>query len=107
MRHMIVVKSDGSKTTYILTPVGKTSSAGTGDFISAHRALVAGNIDHLDHIRVVLVAAHGNLDPFGKNGPFLVYATAHGGHLSRDDGFGNIKSSLGKPSCPGFSGDFS
>ena len=74
---------------------GQTATAGVRDHIAAGGALVAGNVDDVDDVRIVLRAAHGQLHALGQNGALFIYAAAHGGRLARNDFLGNIGNGLG------------
>ena len=65
-------QADGSLAADILTPVGQTAAAGVGDLVAAHGALVTGDVDDLDNIGILPVAANGQLDTFVDNGPLLI-----------------------------------
>ena len=63
MRLLLMIKGNGSSFADILASMRKAAPAGLGYFIAAHRALIAGNIDHFDDIRVVFISAHRNFNP--------------------------------------------
>ncbi|CDC60546.1 unknown [Clostridium sp. CAG:448] len=105
MRHMVLIKHDGAEFTHVLATVRQASAAGVCHFIPADRAFVAGNIDDLNHIRVVLVAAHCDLHTLGKNCAFLIDAAPHGRRLAGDDGLGNVNGGFRQAICPCLSGN--
>ena len=70
--------------TCILTAMCDTSAAVVGDNISARRAVVTGNVERLDNVRIFSVAAGRKLDALGQNSPLLIHTAAHGGHLAWD-----------------------
>ncbi len=106
MCHVVFVKGECTEAAHILAPVGKAPAARRRDLVAADRALIAGNVDNLNHVGVVLVAAHGNLDALGQNGALLVYAAAHGRNFARHDGLGNIDCALRQAVCPCLPRDF-
>ena len=101
VRHMVVVKRDGAPLAHVLTAVGQAPPAGVGDLVPSSRALIAGNVNDLDNVGVVGMAAHGHLHPFGQNGPLLVHAAAHGGLFAGNDGLGNVHHVLQEFILPG------
>ena len=88
---MVFIKADCAAAAHILAAVRQAPAAGVCHFIAAHRALVAGDVDDLDHVGVVGAAAHGQFDALGQDGALLVYAAAHGGLLARHNDLGNIQ----------------
>ena len=100
MRDVIMVKSYCAKATHVLATVGKTAPARVGDFIAAHRAFVARDVDNFDDVRVVFVAAHRHFDALCKDCPFFIYATTHRRDFPRDDDFRNIQNVFFKRACP-------
>ncbi len=70
--------------------VGDAAAAGLGDGDAVHRALVAGDGQHLHHVGVARVAAQRQLHTLVDDGPLLVDAAAHGGlGIVRYDPFGD------------------
>ena len=102
VRHVVLVKRDCAEFAHVLATVSQATAASVGYFVAAHRALVARNVDYLYHIGVGLVAAHGNLDAFGKNCAFLVHTATHGGYFAGDDALGDVKHRFGKTIVPSF-----
>ena len=106
VRHMVGVKGERAEAAHILAPVRKASAARRRDLVTADRAFVAGDINDLNHVGVVLIAAHGYLDALGQDRALLVYTAAHGRDLARDDGLGNVDRAFRQTVCPCFPRDF-
>ncbi|MPM75817.1 hypothetical protein SDC9_122811 [bioreactor metagenome] len=70
------------------------AAADGGHVIAGDGALVTGDVQCLDDIRVFAVAAHRELDPLAQNRPLFVDAAAHRGLFTRYDGFRNIQQAL-------------
>ena len=87
---MMLVERDGAEAADVLAAVCKAAAAGVGDFVSAHRALVAGDLDDLDDVGVILVSAHSELYSLSENGALLIDAAAHCGSVSGYDHFRNV-----------------
>ena len=104
MSHVLSVEADGAPAAYILAAVSQTAAAGVGDFIAAYRALVAGNIDDLDHIGVGTVAAHRQTDALRQDGALLIHAAAHGRLCTGNDILGNIQHVFHQRAVPGLPG---
>ena len=102
---VVMVKGDRAALADVLTAMRQAAAAGGGDFIAGSRAFVAGDVDDLDHVVVVLVAAHGDLHALAENGALLEDAAAHGGFLAGGDDLGNIKDILQQCAVPGVAGD--
>lgn len=66
------------------------ASARGGDENAVNRALVAGNVDDLDDVRIILVAAERELNTLLKYRAFLVDAATHARLGTGDDFLGNI-----------------
>ena len=77
VRHM-VMEADGALGTDVLTAACQTPSAGVGDLIAAHGALITGNINDLNDIGVLLIAAHCHAHPFAEDRTLLVDAAING-----------------------------
>ena len=90
MCNMVFIKADGTELTNILATVCKTAAAGVGNLVSADGTLVAGDVNNLDDIGVVLVAAHCDLYSLTENSTLLIYAATHCGLLAGCELFGNI-----------------
>ena len=60
----VVMEGDGALGTDVLAAAGQTPAAGIGHLVAAHGAFVAGDIDDLDDVGVLLIAAHGHPYPF-------------------------------------------
>ena len=84
VRLLLLIKRDGAAAAYVLAAVCKTTAAGLCDDMAADRAFVAGDINDLNHVGVVLIAAHGYLDALGQDRALLVYAAAHRRRLAGD-----------------------
>ena len=69
----------------------QAAAAGVGHLKAANRTLVTGDLDDLDHVRILLVAAHRNLNAFGKDRTLLVNTAAHGRRLTRDNDLRNVQ----------------
>ena len=106
VRHMVGVKGERAEAAHILAPVRKASAARRRDLVTADRAFVAGDINDLNHVGVVLIAAHGYLDALGQDRALLVYTAAHGRDLARDDGLGDVDRAFRQTVCPCFPRDF-
>ena len=102
-----MVEGDGSELSYVLATVSKTTAAGVGHLIAADRTFVAGDLDDLDHVRVVLVSAHSELHALSEDSALLVYAAPGGRLLARRDRLRNIENVLEKLVAPGESRDLS
>ena len=89
-RLLVLVKRDSAFLAGVLTAVSYTASAGVGDFIAADGALITGNADTLDNIRVILVAAHCKLDALLNDSSLFIHAAAHCRLGAGDNRFGNI-----------------
>ena len=100
MGHMVVVEGDGLALAHVLAAVGQAATAGARHLIARSRALIAGDVDHLDDVGVLLVAAHGQLHALAQDGPLLVHAAAHGGHLAGHDGLGDLQHLFGGQAVP-------
>ena len=81
---MLAVKGERAEAADILTAVGEASAAGVGDLVSAHRALVTGDVDNFYNIRV---AADSYLDSLAEYCSFFVDAAAHGRRVAGNDCF--------------------
>ena len=87
---LVLVEADGTALADVLAAVCDTAAAGLGDSIAAHRAFVAGDVDDLDDVGVLLVAAERHADAFADDGALLVNAAAHRRLRSLDDHLGNL-----------------
>ena len=74
----------------VLTTMNDAASARGGDENAVNRALVAGNVDDLDDVRIILVAAERELNTLLKYRAFLVDAATHARLGTGDDFLGNI-----------------
>ena len=101
-----MVEGDGVLAAGVLAAVRKTPAAGVGHFIAARRAVVARDVDDFDDVGVAAVAAHGELDPLRDDGALLIHAAAHGGHVARDDGLGDVRDVLQQIPPPRAARDF-
>ena len=72
----MVNDGDGIFGTHLLAGVHQTTAAHIGDYHAASGTFVAGFVEYLHHIGVVLVAAHGQMHTVHKHGTFLVYAAS-------------------------------
>ena len=101
VRLHVLVKGNRVARADVLAAMGQTATAGVRDHIAAGGALVAGDVDDVDDIWVVLRAAHGQLHALGQNGALFIYAAAHGGRLARNDFLGNIGNGFQQVVVPG------
>ena len=86
MSNVVVVKGNCTTLTHVLTTVGKTSAAGCGNFVTCGRAFIAGDIDNLNNVLVILITAHGDLYTLTENSALLIDTAAHCGvGTGRDD----------------------
>ena len=106
VRHVIRVERDRTETAGVFATVRKATAAGVRHFVAAHRTFVAGNIDHLYHVGLIVIQPHGDTHTLGKNSAFFVYAATHCGNLPGNDGLGNIDRRLCEPSRPRFTRHF-
>ena len=88
---MVVVKGNRAALAGILATVRQTATAGIRDLISGGRALIAGDVDHLDHILLVRTASHGDFNTLGKDCSFFIYTAPHGGRFAGNDDLGNVQ----------------
>ena len=88
---MVFIKADCAAAAYILAAVRQASATSIRHLKAAGWALVAGDVDDLDHIGVGTVAAHGQTNAFRQDGALLVHAAAHGGLLAGHNDLGNIQ----------------
>ena len=77
VRSLVLVERDGAAAADVLTAVREAAAAGFRDDVAADRALVAGDLDDFDDVRIVLVSAHRELDAFLHDRALLVDAAAH------------------------------
>ncbi len=61
VRDVILVEGKRAEAADVLAAVCEAAAAGVGHFVTAHRALVACDLDDLDNIGIVAVAAHCDL----------------------------------------------
>ncbi|MPN12196.1 hypothetical protein SDC9_159508 [bioreactor metagenome] len=59
--------------------MGNTAAAGVCHLKTTHGALVAGDLNDLNDVGILFIAAHGQFDAFMDDGFFLVDTAAHGG----------------------------
>lgn len=90
VRNVLCVERDCAELAHVFASVRKTTAACARHFVSAHRALVASDVDHFDCVGILLVTAHCELDALCKYGALFVHATAHGGHFAGDDALGDV-----------------
>ena len=69
----------------------QTSPAGAGNIVAAHWAFVAGDIDNLNHIGIILIPAHSHFNAFFHNGTFLIDTAPHGRLAVFHDDFWNLR----------------
>ena len=77
MRSLVLVERDGAAAAHVLAAVRKAAAARLGDDMAADRALVAGDLDDFDDIRIMLVAAHCELDALLHDRALLIDTAAH------------------------------
>ena len=100
MRYVVRVKGNRAELTNVLTAVRKTSSASVGDFITAHRTLVASDLDYLDDVRILSVSAHRELNTFSKDRSFFIHTATHRRLIAGNDLLGNVHHILKKLILP-------
>ena len=76
--------------TYVFAPVRNTPAAGFRYADTVDRAFVACDIQHLDDIWIIRIAAHSELDAFVDNSTFLINAAPHGRFGAGHDFFGDL-----------------
>ena len=106
MRDVLSVKRDCTEFAGVFATVCKTAAASLCDFVSAHRALVASNVDDFDDVGIFLISAHCKFDALCQNCAFFVNATTHGWDFARHDTFGNVDRGLSESVRPRFPCDF-
>ena len=74
---LAIVKRDSTHPAHIFTAVSYTASARLGDIITANGALVAGNADTFNNVRVILIAAHCKLNALLNDSALLINTAAH------------------------------
>ena len=74
---LVVDDLDGVFRADLLTAVHDAAAAGGRDEYAADRALVAGDIDHLDDVRIVLVPAQRKFDALLHDGALFENTAAH------------------------------
>ena len=99
MRNVLSVKRDCAELAHVFATMRQ---AGLRNFIAAHRALVASDVDDFDDVGIFFVAAHCELDALCQNGALFVHATTHGGDFARHDAFGDVDGSLAELAIPCF-----
>ena len=85
MRDVLTVKGKRAEFTHVFATVSKTASASGGNFVAAHRALVASDIDDFDDVRIIGISSHSEFDAFAENGAFLIHAATHSRHFAGND----------------------
>ena len=74
---LVLGERDGAAAAHVLAAVRKAAAARLGDDMAADRALVAGDLDNFDDIRIMLVAAHCELDALLHDRALLIDTAAH------------------------------
>ena len=87
---LVLVEADGAALADVLAAVRDAAAAGFGDGVAADRTLVAGDVDDLDDVGVLLVAAERHTDAFADDGALLIDAAAHRRLRPLDDHLGNL-----------------
>ncbi|CCX36779.1 putative uncharacterized protein [Clostridium sp. CAG:1013] len=104
MSPQMLVKSDGSYAASVLAPVSNTAPAGVADIVTGHGALIASDVDDLDDVGVLLIAAHSHLDTLSHDGALFVDAAPHSGLFLHDE-LGDLGIGVQQPvlkSVPGY-----
>ena len=100
MRHVIVVEAQSAEFTNVLSTVRKAAATGVGYLKAAYGTFVAGDVDDLDNVWVILVAAYGELYALTEYCPFLVNAASHSRLFSGDQLRGDIHKIIQKLILP-------
>jgi hypothetical protein len=104
--NVIVIEGDRASLTYVFTSVSQTAAAGIRDLIACGGTFIASDVDNLNDIGVILVAAHDHFYTFSEDSSFFVYAATHGGGLSGNDHLGDIQNFFEQSIIPCASCDF-
>ncbi len=104
VRHMVLVEIERLFLTHIVAAVRQTAAAGLGDFIAAHGTFVAGDVDDLDDVGIVLVAAHRQLDALAHDGALLIDTAAHRRFFSGHDDLRNVEQIFRQRAIPRLTG---
>ena len=102
---MVMIKGDGAAPACILTPVCQTSTAGIRHLIPDGGTVITCNVNDLNDIAAGF-AAHGQLDPFGKDCTFLVDAAPHRRHFPGNNHLGNVHDIFKQSVVPRLTGHF-
>ena len=103
---VLAVESKRAEFANVFATVSKTASASGGDFVAAHRTFVASDVDNLDYVGIVLVAAHSEFDSFTQNRAFFVHAAAHRRDFAGNYALWNVDGVFVERTCPRLSCDF-
>lgn len=101
MRDMVFVEGQRALLANVLATVGETASAGVCDLVSADGTFIASDLDYLDDVGILSVAADGKLDTLAEDRALLVYAATHRRLVSGNDGLGNVDAVLKEGIVPG------
>ena len=101
MRDVVFVKGQRAFFANVLATVGKTASASVCDLISADGTFITSDLDDLDDVGILSVAADGKLDTLAEDRALLVYTATHRRLVSGNDGLGNVDAVLKKRVVPG------
>jgi len=105
MRDVVFVEGERALLANVLATVGKAASAGIRDLISADGTLVTGDLDDLNDVGVLSVAADSKLNALAKYCALLINATAHRRLVSGNDDLGNVDAILKQAVVPRKTGD--
>ena len=72
------INGDSTQFARIHTGMSHAPSAKIRHHVSCHRAFITCNVDDLDHIMILLLAAQCDTDPLRHDSSVLVDAAAHG-----------------------------
>ena len=75
----VIFNRDRAARTDLLAAVSNTAAAVRTDGITADRALIAGDIQNLNDIGILLIPTHCAMYPLAENGAFFVNTAAHSG----------------------------
>src|SRR5699024_5130006 len=94
VRLLVLVEADGPARAGGGAAVRQAAAAGVRHLIGGDGTFVAGDADDLDGVGVILVAAHGELQPLGHDGALFVNAAAHGRLRAGRDDLGDFRKAV-------------
>ena len=101
MRNVILVEGERALLADVLATVRKTSAAGVCHLVSADGTLVARDLDNLDDVGILSVAADRKLDSLAEDRTLLINTAAHGRLVSGNDRLRNVDAILEQSVVPG------